>query len=217
MAPGRPGAEGVGSTRWRTERRRRAWIRRARRTSGRGHRAGGRPGPRWGRGLPNGTFPDGPADNREVVGSNPTGPISRQRIAPFRKHRLPLGFRNQGSHGRPDMGVENRESLSHLLLPDPDVVQGLIDGDVPENPLSRRPPPHRCRFAGAPSAPPPPTSPESPRGSSPPQVDPGEAPSQRPPRLRQRGPRRRSPRRRARSRRPQGCPPRRAEGSPSGL
>jgi hypothetical protein len=30
------------------------------------------------------------------------------------------------------MGVENRESLGHVLLPDPDVVQGLVDGDMPK-------------------------------------------------------------------------------------
>jgi hypothetical protein len=36
-----------------------------------------------------------PADNREVVGSNPTGPIPRQRIAPSERPRLPLGSRKR--------------------------------------------------------------------------------------------------------------------------
>jgi hypothetical protein len=87
---------GLGRLRWRTERPRRTRIRRARRTSVLGHPVGGLPGPRSGRGLPNGTFSDGPADNREVVGSNPTGPIPRQRLAPFSKHGLPMGVRKRG-------------------------------------------------------------------------------------------------------------------------
>src|SRR5580658_1990455 len=53
-----------------------------------------------------------PADNREVVGSNPTGPTPRQRIASSQKHRLPLGFQNPGFHARPAVGVENGEPLT---------------------------------------------------------------------------------------------------------
>jgi len=82
-APGSPGAEGVslagpGRSRWRTERPQSTRIRRARRTSVLGHPVGGHPGPKLGRAVPNGRFPDVRADNREVAGSNPAGPTHRR-------------------------------------------------------------------------------------------------------------------------------------------
>jgi hypothetical protein len=36
------------------------------------------------------------------------------------------------------MGVEHGETLGHFFLPDPDVVQGLVNRDVPEDPLDGR-------------------------------------------------------------------------------
>jgi hypothetical protein len=76
-----------------------------------------------------------PADNREVVGSNPTGPIPRQGIAPSKSHRLPLGSGKRGFQARLQVVVEHREPFGHLLLPDSDVVRGLVELDVPEDPL----------------------------------------------------------------------------------
>jgi hypothetical protein len=100
------------------------------------------------KGSNGGRFPDGgarslvwlehPADNREVAGSNPAGPTSRQRIAPFSKCRLPLRRGGKGFHSLPDMGVENRKSLGHLALPHPHVVEGLVDRDVAEDSLDGR-------------------------------------------------------------------------------
>jgi hypothetical protein len=100
VAPGpeRVRLAGLGRFRWRTERLRRTWLSRAKRTSVPARPTGGLPGPRSGRGLPNGTFPDGPADNREVVGSNPTGPITRQRIVPHSTHSSQRGVRLRKSH-----------------------------------------------------------------------------------------------------------------------
>ena len=76
-----------------------------------------------------------PADNRKVAGSNPAGPISRQKNAPFSKRRLPLGTAHGVFESPLHVLVENRESLGHLLLVDPHVVQGLVDRDVAVDPL----------------------------------------------------------------------------------
>lgn len=76
-----------------------------------------------------------PADNREVVGSNPTGPISRQRNRPFSKCRLPLGTAQGVFEGFPHVSFEDSESVRQSVRVDSCVVEVLVDRDVSAYPL----------------------------------------------------------------------------------
>jgi hypothetical protein len=77
------------------------------------------------------------ADNREVVGSNPTGPTSRQIIASRKKHRLPSGPRKRRPHGLAEVVVECGEPFGHHFLTDP--IQGTAAAaECPAHPSDRR-------------------------------------------------------------------------------